>query len=380
MLILTDVTDERRLESEVERERRRLAAWCRGQGSPGFLPGAGRLRRLPGPVGTVAEESGEAPEAALRRLYRRAHTFKGLFLLFECRHVAEALHDMESRAGGPGPGGPDFPRRAARGVRGDAARAGLDEDLRLVRQTLGEDFFKRRGEVRIDEGLARDLEEMANGLLASLPAPDPRVRRLLERARTLRHVDIKSMLGVSLGTASGLAERLGKKVIAPPVAGPVVTVDPDRFGPLARRMVHLVRNAVAHGIETPEPPGRGQARGRDDHHDRVHGGRGRGHRRVRRRGGIDSGAVRRRAAELGLAGRKGVGAMDDGEVARLIVAQGLSTSGEASEASDAAWGCRGSRGGQAPWRGAFHRNPARTGNDLHRPRAVVSNDHPKEQP
>jgi chemotaxis protein histidine kinase CheA len=44
-------------------------------------------------------------------------------------------------------------------------------------------------------------------------------------------------------------------------------------------------------------------------------------------------AVRRRAAELGLVGEKELAAMDDGEVARLVLAQGLSTSGEASEAS-----------------------------------------------
>lgn len=335
MLILTDVTDERRLESEVERERRRLAGVVAVARDPrDFFQVLDGFAAFLDRIGTEAEGAGEAPQAALRRLYRRVHTFKGLFLLFECRHVAAALHDMESRLAALNREARISPAALRAACAGEAAGTGLDEDLRLVRQTLGEDFFKRRGQVCIGEGLARDLQEMADGLLASLPSPDPRVRGLLERARTLRHVDIKSLLGVALGTASGLAERLGKRVVAPPVAGPSVPVDPDRFGPLARRMVHLVRNAVAHGIETPEArlaAGKPEAgtismtvSTRDGSVAIAVSDDG---------AGIDSGAVRRRAAELGLAGEKELAAMDDGEVARLVLAQGLSTSGEASEAS-----------------------------------------------
>lgn len=338
MLILTDVTDERRLESEVETERRRLASVVAVARDPrDFFQVLDGFAAFLDRIGTEAGEAGEtpeAPEAAFRRLYRRAHTFKGLFLLFECRHVAAALHDMESRLAALDRESRISPAALRAACAGEAAGTGLEQDLRLVRRTLGEDFFKRRGQVCISEALARDLQEMADGLLASLPSPDSRVRGLLERARTLRHVDIKSMLGVALGTAPGLAERLGKKVIVPPVAGPSVPVDPDRFGPLARRMVHLVRNAVAHGIETPEArlaAGKPEAgtismtvSTRDGSVAVAVSDDG---------AGIDSGAVRRRAAELGLAGEMELAAMDDGEVARLVLAQGLSTSGEASEAS-----------------------------------------------
>jgi two-component system chemotaxis sensor kinase CheA len=111
-------------------------------------------------------------------------------------------------------------------------------------------------------------------------------------------------------------------------------VDPDRFGPLARRVVHLVRNAVAHGVEAPEDraragkPEAGTVAVAVDCADGWLGVR------VSDDGaGIDALAVRKRAEALGLAGARELATTDDGRVLRLILAQGVSTSGRADEAS-----------------------------------------------
>ncbi|QLA18561.1 transporter substrate-binding domain-containing protein [Desulfolutivibrio sulfoxidireducens] len=382
MLILTDVTDARRLESEVEKERRRLASVVAVARDPrDFSQVVDGFTAFLGQAGAMVAQAGADPEAALRRLYRQVHTFKGLFLLFECRHVSEALHDMESRLSALQRGG-GISSAALCGVfAGDAPQRALDADIDVLRRTLGEDFFKRRDEVCIEAGMARELEDMAGELLACLPEPARRVSGLLERVRTLRHVDLKTMLTVALGTAAGLADRLGKKVIVHPVSGPVVPVDPDRFGPLARRMVHLVRNAVAHGIETPEVR---QAAGKPEAGTvavSVDVAGGNVAIAVRDDGaGIDTAAIRERAAGLGLAGGKKLAAMDDGQIVRLVVAQGLTTSSQAAEAS-----------GRGVGLAAVLEEAQRLGGELsieNRPgqgttftvRVPLSNDHLKEQP
>ncbi|MDQ7831679.1 MAG: transporter substrate-binding domain-containing protein [Desulfovibrionaceae bacterium] len=335
MLVLTDVTDARRLESEVEMERARLANVVAVARDPReFFQVADAFRAFAAACRSKAP-GGESPAEALRRLYRQVHTFKGLFLMFGCRRAAAALHDLESRLSALEAGGGVTSGDLAGVVHLEPAVEELAGDMEVLRQTLGDEFFNRRGAVCIGEDMARELRRLAEELAAALPEPqDARVRMLIERARTLCHVDMRGLLAVSLGTAGQLAERLGKVVHAPPVSGEAVPVDPDRFGPLCRRVVHLVRNAVAHGVESPE--------------DRVLAGKpeaGTVAVSVARDGdwlclqvsddgaGIDPAAVRGRAAALGLADAQTLAAMDEGRVLRLILAQGLSTATSADEAS-----------------------------------------------
>lgn len=336
MLVLTDVTDARRLENEVEKERARLANVVAVARDPrDFFQVTESFRRFTDACRKKPAGEGDAAES-LRRLYRKVHTFKGLFQIFGCCRVSEALHALESRLSGLD--GPVTAPALAEAMCLEPVGRALAEDMETLRRTLGDDFFKRRGGVCIDADAAREFQQLAEGLAgvldAALPGPDPRVRRLVEKARTLRHVDMRELLAVPLGTASRLAGRLGKVVHTPPVAGEAVPVDPDRFGPLARRVVHLVRNAVAHGIETPEA--------------RVRAGKpeaGTVTLSVDREGdalvvrvsddgaGIRPEAIRRRAAELGLADADRLAAMDDRAVSRLVLAQGLSTAGQADETS-----------------------------------------------
>lgn len=342
MLIITDVTDARRLESEVEKERGRLANVVAVARDPReFFQVVDSFRDFASGCRTPVAK-GETPDRALRRVYRRVHTFKGLFMLFGCRRVSAALHELESRLSAL------EASRVTAAALGDVVRLGpvqdeLEADLALLRQTLGDDFFKQRGAICIGEDVARELEGLARGLAAALPAPDPdpapdpRLRALIERARTLRFVDMRTLMAVPLGTAVQLAERLGKKVCVPPVSGQAVSVDPERFGPLAREMVHLVRNAVAHGIEPPEKrlqagkPEAGTVAVALETKDGMLCVR------VSDDGaGIDPVAVRSKAAALGIAEKEELAAMDDGQVVHLVLAHGLSTAQEDAEASGAA--------------------------------------------
>ncbi|NDY56518.1 transporter substrate-binding domain-containing protein [Desulfovibrio sulfodismutans] len=336
MLVLTDVTNARRLESEVEKERGRLANVVAVARDPrDFFQVADSFRDFASTCRTPVAP-GETPGEALRRHYRRVHTFKGLFQLFGCRRVSAALHDLESRLSGLNP---EQATAASLGgvMRLSPVLAELEADLALLRQTLGDDFFKRRDAVCIGEEAARELEGLAEGLAAALPTPDPRLHALLERARTLRHVDMRELLAVPLGTAVQLAERLGKAVTVPPVSGQAVPVDPDLFGPLARRMVHLVRNAVAHGIEPPQErlrlgkPEAGTVAVSVEKKDGLLC------LRVSDDGaGIDPVAVRDKAAALGIAEKDELAAMDGGQVVRLVLAQGLSTADGDAKAAGAA--------------------------------------------
>lgn len=328
MFVITDVTGETRLKDAVARERNRLAcvvAAVREQRDFFTLLDDFVAFRRQG-----ADEAGRAANGreALDRTYRKVHTFKGLFLQLECGHVARALDALEDglsrlrREETPA-------REAVVSLLADRAVDGaLDKDLAVVRETLGEEFFSHRGEVCLDGSLAAALASLAGRLLARLGdlGLDEADARVLGAARALRFVDLRKLLSAYPRTARRLAESQGKRLVPFAVEGDVVPIDPVRFASLAKSLIHVARNAVDHGLESPadreaegkDPAGhlslRVEAAGEsvrivltDDGH------------------GIDCGAVRTRAFELGLVGAEELAAMDDTAICALVFRDGFTS-------------------------------------------------------
>lgn len=129
------------------------------------------------------------------------------------------------------------------------------------------------------------------------------------------------------------AARLGKSVHLE-VRGEEIGLDKSILGQLSDPLVHLVRNALDHGIEPPEvrerlgKPARALLR---IEAERV---RNRVEVRVRDDGrGIDVEAVRRRAVELGLVSEADSRALSPGEIFAFLFRPGFSTRDEVSELS-----------------------------------------------
>jgi chemotaxis protein histidine kinase CheA len=132
-----------------------------------------------------------------------------------------------------------------------------------------------------------------------------------------------------------VAERLEKEVLPLVVEGDQdLWIDPRANGPFLRSLVHVFRNAVAHGIEDPE--------------SRLRAGKSTAGRiacSVRRTeggaeitvgddgAGLDAGAIRRRAAALGLLPAADGGAPSDEAVLSLIFEDSFSSGRSVNEIS-----------------------------------------------
>ena len=326
MFVVTDVSGEIRLKDAVARERNRLAcvvAAVREQRDFfAVLDDFTAFRSDGAPPATLSDRD------ALDELYRRVHTFKGLFLQLECAHVAKALDGLEERLSdlrhAPGAGRAEMLALLA----DEAVDKALEEDLDVVRETLGAEFFERRGEVSLGGDLADALASLAGRLLDRLDALglDAEDRRVLSAARTLRDVDLKKLLSAYPRTAARLAAAQGKRLAPFAVTGDTVMVDPKRFAPVAKSLIHVIRNAVDHGIEPPEereaagkdPAGNLSCRiEADDAAIRiVFADDGRG---------VDIAAIRARAFELGLVGAEELAGMDDETILTLLFRDGFTS-------------------------------------------------------
>ncbi|MBF0235777.1 MAG: HAMP domain-containing protein [Desulfamplus sp.] len=129
----------------------------------------------------------------------------------------------------------------------------LEKDIMIIRQFLGDEFIERKGDVIISSELASKIESMAIALISTMGDNiDHEILDILNQAKRLRDVDIKSLLNPHVEGTIRLAERLGKYVNLFKVEGDDIKVHPDRFKSFTHSLVNVFRNAVDHGIEEAE--------------------------------------------------------------------------------------------------------------------------------
>lgn len=246
MVVLDDITEERRLAEAVDKEHRRLSmiVWAVTE-NRAFLDAVDEF------LAFLSRD----PQS-LAELYRDVHTFKGVLAQFSFQETPRALHRLErdlSELSERGDGA--TPQSLAARMRAADLEAALQADLAEIEGALGEDFLHRGERVVLSAEQAAQLRETAERILRGeqLDTASAEFRALLEDFRNLRKITLRDALTGYGRVVAQAAARLEKDVAPVEVAGGGdLWLDPDTHGPFLRSLVHVFRNAVAHGIETPE--------------------------------------------------------------------------------------------------------------------------------
>lgn len=235
-----------------------------------------------------------------------------------------------SQAGEAAPVGGDI----AMNMQNDTLRVSSDK-LDTLQRDVGElilsfnaleDLLKRGVLPQIQRQAARDLADAMQRLAA-------RVRTVQAQTTQIRLLSLQAILRRVPRIARDAAERTGKKVRVI-VDGENTEADKAVVEQLADVIVHLVRNAVDHGIEAP--PGR-RAVGKDETGLLMVRANNRGDHitiEIEDDGaGIDLQRVRAKAIERGLVAAEEAKHADDEVVLRWLFASGFSTRDETTELS-----------------------------------------------
>lgn len=255
LLILTDISSQKELEEGIRQERTRLKLIVSAvRETVEFFEVLKDFEGIESGRFEALLAADAPPMSILNEIYRNIHTFKGLFQQMDFIHLPQVLHELEARLSalrrmenGPNPGAIGAALALC-----DLRQARL-RDLAVIEEALGADFLRQRGRITITGEQASRLESLAKRLMErEAGGLDGAALDLLRELRIIRRVNFKSLLSGCPKAALQLAERLGKAIHPFAVEGDDVLVDPDRFGNFARTLIHVFRNAVDHGIETPD--------------------------------------------------------------------------------------------------------------------------------
>jgi PAS domain-containing protein/two-component sensor histidine kinase len=337
MVVLTDVTSERRLEQKVESERHRLEMIVAAvTESRDFFDTVQAFREfISGGIRALLESP--VPSALMaRELYRQVHTFKGLLNQFSFVQTPLALHALESQLEGLRQLGTKVTREAI----GDLVQAVpmaalLEADLALLRDALGDEFLESGDRIVLSTAQALQLQQLAAKLLRgeAIDTTLCGMRELLLQIGQLRKLALQDALYSFERLVSQTAERLNKEVAPLRVTGDSdVWIDPVVYKPLLRSLTHIFRNAVVHGIEDPDTRlQRGKPELGTISCNVALAGKVLKLSIADDGAGIDLEALRRRTVALGLYAPDEIAKMTDEKILDLIFLDNLSTQPEATE-------------------------------------------------
>jgi two-component system, chemotaxis family, sensor kinase CheA len=225
LIVITDIT------VQVEKERAEA-------GQRETLAMLERVLRDPQGVRTFLHEAelliqGVADEAFDRSELRRSlHTLKGNCAMYGAASVATFCHGLEQQL-------------SVEGKLSSAERRALRETWGGFRDRVGATGLMRDG-----NGVIELLQEEYHRFLDALAA-DTHKQVLLEMAASWHHEPVRLPLARAAEQAAALARRLGKGEIALQIEHNGLRLHRERWGELWQAMIHVIRNAVDHGIETP---------------------------------------------------------------------------------------------------------------------------------
>ena len=130
-------------------------------------------------------------------------------------------------------------------------RRALNLDLVSISDVLGADFLAGGGRISLTAEQIAEMKTLAAEALVLRPDAES-LARLVHTLEDLGALDVKAALTLHSRGALSLAERLGKAVQPVTIAGDAVKLPEERYAAFFRSLVHVFRNAVDHGIETPE--------------------------------------------------------------------------------------------------------------------------------
>jgi two-component system chemotaxis sensor kinase CheA len=239
MLALTDMSREHALREMVKKEEHRKTLILKVVSNRlDFAAFIHEAKSLFAALDGAAARNLGAGE--LEALMRQVHTLKGNAGFFGFTETAEAAHDLEYHISDAQVLGLEIDVPQHR----DALRSRYDAELRHITDFLGESWLSDLDTIHIPRPAFLDLER-------ELSARCHGERAIIQRFRSFRSVPLRDLFARYPSMIADLAEKNGKLVNATTIEGGDFRVLPDSFEPLMAAFVHVIRNIIDHGIETP---------------------------------------------------------------------------------------------------------------------------------
>lgn len=248
MLIVTDITNAKMLEEKAKQEEARNKFIVKvALDKKSFISFINDVRTI---LENLRKEinSKEITHAKIEEIFRLIHTIKGNASFFNLSKVVDSAHKLEdyiyilkdNKMFGDKIDIDELNRLL------DAIFIGMNESLDLIGDFLTkQEIF---GQEKIYEIPETKIDNIINDMVAHNLTNEEKLH-ILKKVKELKKISIKYILKRFKQNAELLARRLNKKINPVELVNEDTPIDYYFLKPVVDNVVHLIRNAVDHGIE-----------------------------------------------------------------------------------------------------------------------------------
>ncbi len=247
MMILTDITDKKELEEKMREEQQRLKMVVKSVTDRNDLLEliTDYQKFCANGLNSILNSEISLLKESIAQVYREIHTFKGLFSQMDMFFIVKKLHKLESDIS-------KFRDNLTTETIGDFREifdnlnmcSWLDEDLKVLKEVLGERFFEHKEVITIDSKQIAQIEELAINLLS-----EQEQEWLIPYIKELTYKPFSDYLKGYITLVERLSESLDKPIYPLEIRGEKILVEPKFYHSFAKSLVHIFRNAIDHGVE-----------------------------------------------------------------------------------------------------------------------------------
>lgn len=255
MLIITDVTHEKELEEKIKDEQGRLKLVVSSiVDRNDFFDLLDSYEEYCNFHLKEVLESDMSKAEKYADVYRNVHTFKGNFAQFNFIHLPKELHEMENELSKINKNLENVEKDIYELFNNCRYGDALKKDISIITAILGEEFLKQKNKMHIDEERINTLKNLAKVISSEVSEEirEKSIQEIIHNINTLSFIPLKQMLNSYPEYTYRLANRLEKSIYKFKVEGSNIKVNPQKFLPFTKSLIHVFRNAIDHGIESPD--------------------------------------------------------------------------------------------------------------------------------
>lgn len=252
MIILTDITETKALEKNIEKEKKRLKMIVSAVENKSelfeILDDYKEFMKL-------RIEMVDMSKTALQNIssiYQSVHTFKGLFAQEEFITTPLGLHKLETKLSSFLFDGKTSNEQLLAVLKKVELENWLQKDISILTQALGEDFFDQNNKITINVALIDDIKENISFKLERAALEKEVSDQILEEIEKLKHNSLKELLSIYPRLVEKLSQKLSKPIYPMKIIGGEDIYISNKCMPFIQSLGHVFRNCVDHGIENQE--------------------------------------------------------------------------------------------------------------------------------
>ena len=252
MLILTDVTETRALEKRLEIEKNKL------QMVVSAIENSSELFELldeysefiANRLDLVDEE--QTAHENISEVYREVHTFKGLFAQKDFIVTPMGLHKLEEKLSLLLDDIASTNEQLLILLKKVELENWLQRDLAILEQVLGENFLEKKDEITLTCTDIDNLNTRIRLCAQEAKLQEDIIEKIIEKVDLLKARSLFEGLSSYSKLVERLSQKLGKHLNPMKIECDKNILMEDVYKPFIKSLVHLFRNCLDHGLESPE--------------------------------------------------------------------------------------------------------------------------------